>query len=137
MHTKVIDLSKMPKSGDGFLTCLKHQPFFLPVKAGFQRNDGFPKFFAAPYSIVGEHQPNLINVWCFEDEQQNAKIVGGVAGPSRYPSRDWKVFDEYLASICIPEQYERVLELLDDAVFKHLHNPATMPVRGQTTRRTH
>ncbi len=112
----VLDRSKLPKDGAGFLMNLQRQPFFIPTNIARTIRDGFPKFFVAPYSIAGEHQPNLINIWCFEDEEKNAYIIGGIAGPTRSPARDWKQFDEYLESIRQPEQYERVLELLNDAL---------------------
>jgi hypothetical protein len=91
---------------------------------GFVPASGFPKFIVAPYALAGANPPNLINIWCFENEEKNAYVIGGVAGPTRNPLQDWSMFEQYLETIRDAEQYRRVLDLLNDALVKFItENP--------------
>lgn len=125
----VIDRSKLPSDGAGFLAALYRQPFHLPLVDRYSTRSGFPRFILTRYDLVNRSATNLINVWVFEDEETNCKIIGGVGGPTRSPRADWKLFDQTLETLRQPDRYERTLELINDAVHQYVMNHPGLFVR--------
>lgn len=119
----ILDLKQMPASGTEFLFHLRSQ-FFLPINQNVLKGE-FPKFLVAPYATAGNNPPNLINIWCFENETKNAYIVGGVKGPTENPFGDFKIFEQHLETIKMGDQYQRLLQIIETALSNFIaDNPA-------------
>jgi hypothetical protein len=111
-----IDREFFPKPGHGFVIALRAgNPIFLQFKDYVGKDGEFPKIFITQFGAVSHLPPNLINVWVFEDEEANGKIVGGIAGPTNDHLRDWKKFDSAIEALASVEMYEQAVTIIEAA----------------------
>jgi hypothetical protein len=122
INRDVIDRASFPKTGREFLLALRTFSIQIYLRGVELRGNGFPKFIVGPPVITDGVSPNLINIWCFEDDVKNAYVIGGVAGPTQNPRTDWRLFDNILKTLEIPDRFEKMVELLNDAVVIFIEN---------------
>jgi hypothetical protein len=122
INRDVIDRASFPKNGSEFLLSLRTFSIQICLRGIELRGNGFPKFIVGPSVITDGVSPNLINIWCFEDDVKNAYVIGGVAGPTQNPRVDWRLFEDMLKTIETPDRFEKIVELLNDAVVTFIEN---------------
>jgi hypothetical protein len=111
-----IDRAIFPKPGREFVIALRAgSPILLRFKDYVAKNSGFPKISITQFGAVTHLPPNLINVWVFQDESANGKIIGGIAGPTNDHLRDWKEFDSAIEALASVEMFEQAVTLIEAA----------------------
>lgn len=113
----MINRKGMPGTGEAFVAAL-HGPLFIGLSGVRKAGGDFPKLFLAAYSPVPGISPCLINLWTFDDPDAKGRVVGGIAGPSDRPDRDWRLFAEALEAIKGRDAagYNSLLDVVDGIV---------------------
>ncbi len=117
----MIDRMRMPGTGAEFVAAL-HRQLTVPLSGARGTDRGFPQLLLTSYAPKPGVSPHLVNLWSVDDPAAEARVVGGIAGPSGNPDRDWRLFrDAIEAPEALDAQgYAALLDEVDRMVRAHV-----------------